>query len=522
MIQRKMITWAAGLAAAFGLYADASLPSAHASSHREAPLIAEDPAADATDLYAFLTPSTASDATVVPNSLVVIANYWPLEEPGGGPNWPRFSDQVLYEIKVDNDGDAIEDITYQFRFKTQYVNPGSFLLAGGPVAAPNSQNLQVRQSYTVTRVDKGGGSTVLIQDQLTPPAYAGDFTMGDSNAYQAMADTTVYALGGDAPNNGRVFAGQRDDPFFVDLGAIFDLVRIRCQTGPNTAGGCATGSVKGVDYVGGYNVHTLALQIPVGKLLKAGAGTGKDQVLGVWTTASRPRVTIRRAPPLTSATRVKTQDTTGPWVQVSRLGLPLINEVILPLALKDYYNSMPPANDAAVFSSPQGSVLLTDPELAKALGLLYGPTVTPPAAGRTDLVQLVQFHISTNSDGSNPIGPFKGMTYGLAPADILRVDVSVPAPTDLSTNPMGALGTGDNNVGFPNGRRLHDDVVDIEEKVIAGALRGQSAGVVAAITDAVNGNDKPFLNKFPYVATPWSGSRVNTNTAPFPYLHTAQ
>lgn len=526
MIQRKMITWAAGLAAAFGLYANAGLPAAHASSHREAPLIAEDPAADATDLYAFLTPSTASDVSVVPGSLVLIANYWPLEEPGGGPNWPRFSDQVLYEIKVDNDGDAVEDITYQFRFKTQYVNPGSFLLAAGKVTAANSQNLQVRQSYSVTRVDKGGGSTVLLTDQLTPPVYAGDFTMGNEAAYQAMADSTVYALGGDATTNGRVFAGQRDDPFFVDLGGVFDLVRIRCKAmggaTPNDANGCATGNVKGVDYVGGYNVHTLALQIPVSKLLKSGAGAGKDQVLGVWTTASRPRVTIRRAPPLTAATRVKTQDTVGPWVQVSRLGLPLINEVILPLALKDYYNSMPPSNDAAVFSSAQGSVLLTDPELAKALGLLYGPTVTPPAAGRTDIVQLVQFHISPNSDGSSPIGPFKGMTYGLAAADILRVDVSVPPPTDLSTNPMGAFGSGDNNVGFPNGRRLHDDVVDVEEKLIAGALRGTAAGVIAAITDAVDGNDKPFLNKFPYVATPWSGSRVNTTTAPFPYLHTAQ
>src|SRR5262249_23041722 len=146
-------------------------------------------------------------------------------------------------------------------------------------------------------------------------------------------------------NNGKVFAGQRDDPFFVDLGAVFDLVRIRCAnqppSTPNDQNGCAGGSpspVKGVDYVGGYNVHTPALQVPIVKLPRAGAGPGKDQVLGIWTTASRQRVVIRRAPPLSAATTVKTQDAAGPWVQVSRLGLPLVNEVILPLALKDYYN----------------------------------------------------------------------------------------------------------------------------------------------------------------------------------------
>lgn len=535
MFKRKMTTLAAaGLFTALGLYAGLGPKDARASSHREAPLIAEDPAADATDLYAFRTPSSATDYGSFGNNntVVIVANYWPLEEPGGGPNWPRFSDGVLYEIKIDNDGDAVEDITYQFRFRTEYLNPGTFLLAGGPVAAPGDQNLYVRQHYTVTRVDKSGNSTVLLNDQLTPPVYTGDFTM---SAYQAMADTTVYPLGGDAITNGRVFAGQRDDPFFVDLGAIFDLVRLRCQNGggytPNTALGCGpatgaapgtgSGNVKGVDFVGGYNVHTLALQIPITQLLKSGAApSGKDQVLGIWTTASRQRVTIRRAPPLTSATKVKTQDSAGPWVQVSRLGLPLINEVVLPLALKDYYNSMPPSSDAAVFTSAQGGPLLTNPLLAQALAALYGVNV--PAAGRTDIVQLVQFHISMASDGSNPIGPFKGMTYGLTPADILRLDVSLPPPTDFSSNPKGALGvvagTTDANIGFPNGRRLQDDVVDIEESVISGVLRNAGAN----LGDGVNANDQPFMTHFPYLATPWSGSKVNLNAGPYPQLHTAQ
>lgn len=526
-MERKTKKWAAaGLAAAaLSLQMDGGL--AYASSHREAPLISEDPAADGTDLYAFRSPANETNVRVA-NSLTIIANYWPLEEPGGGPNFPRFSDGVLYEIKIDNDGDAVEDITYQFRFRTEYLNPGSFLLAsGGPINAADHTKLQVRQRYTVTRLDKGGGSTVLLQDQLTPPAYAGDFTMGDATQYETLAGTTVYPLGGDVATNGQVFAGQRDDPFFVDLGAVFDLVRIRCSAtggGANSVNGCAgqaAANVKGVDYVGGYNVHTLALQVPISKLLKAAPTTGKDQVLGIWTTASRQRVTIRRAPPLTAATRVKTQDSMGPWVQVSRLGLPLINEVIVPVGLKDYFNSMPPSSDAAVFTAQPA--LLNNPELATAMKQLYG--IATPAAGRTDILEIVQFGIRTSATG-NYVAPFVGPNYtAFAPADILRVDVSVPAPADLSTNPLGAasqLGTvTDTNLGFPNGRRLHDDVVDIMEKVVGGALRGTD---VSALTDGVNGNDYPggFMSRFPFVNTPWSGSRVNTTAAPFPYLHTAQ
>ena len=525
MCKRMTMKWAAAglVAAALGL---SPAGAARASSHREAPLIAEDPAADATDLYAFRSPTNETNVTVS-GALNIIANYWPLEEPGGGPNWPRFSDGVLYEIKIDNDGDAIEDITYQFRFRTEYLNSGSFLLAAGPISSTSDAKLQVRQRYTVTRIDKGGAQTVLLQDQLTPPVYAGNFTMGDETVYEALARTAIYPLGGDASNNGQVFAGQRDDPFFVDLGAVFDLVRIRCSTAndANSAAGCAgqAGKVKGVDTVGGYNVHSLALQIPIAKLLKSSATPGKDQVLGIWTTASRQRVTIRRAPPLTAATKVKTQDTAGPWVQVSRLGLPLINEVIVPLALKDYYNSLPPSQDAAVFSSPQGAPLLTDPELAKAMKALYN--ISTPAAGRTDILEIVQFGIRTSATGSY-IAPFVGPTYAnFAPADILRVDVSVPPPADLSTNPLGAasqLGTvTDTNLGFPNGRRLHDDVVDIMEKVVGGALRSTDT---SALTDGVSKNDYPggFQTSFPFLNTPWSGSRVNTNVAPFPYLHTAQ
>ncbi len=500
----------------------ASIPTdSQASSHREAPLIAEDPAADAADLYAFRTPQNSSDLGVIPNSLVILANYWPLQDPGSGPNWPRFSDGVLYEIKIDNDGDAVEDITYQFRFRTEYLKPESVLLASAPVAARDSAALQVRQRYTVTRLDRGGSSTVLLRDQLTPPVYAGTYTMGTTAAYEALAQSAVYPLGGDITSQGRVFAGQRDDPFFADLGSVFDLVRIRCQATPNSAAGCGSaGAVRGTDFIAGYNVHTIALQVPISRVLRTNAGiSGKDQVLGIWTTASRPRVTIRRTPPLNLAGRVRTQDATGPWVQVSRLGLPLVNELLVPLGLKDSYNTLPPSMDAQFFASAQGSAALGNPELAAALQQLYGIAVPP--SGRSDLTDLLQFQITPMGSASN-LSPFRGKDYPLVLADILRIDVSAPAAADLTVNRLGAAGvlagTTDTNVGFPNGRRPQDDVVDIMERVLAGALRGVSAA--NNLGDGVDSNDRSFQTQFPYLATPWSGSEVNVGV-PYRQLHTA-
>lgn len=495
-------------------------PSALASSHRDAPLLSEDPAADATDLYAFRTPQNATDLALAPNSLVIIANYWPLEEPGGGPNWPRFSDGVLYEIKVDNTGDAIEDITYQFRFRTEYLKPESILLASDPVAARDAAALQVRQRYSVTRVERDGATTVLLRDQLTPPVYAGTYTFGSAAAYEALAQTSVYPLGGDLSANGRVFAGQRDDPFYADLGSLFDLLRIRCQAAPNTAAGCGGGgAVRGVDYIAGYNVHTIALQVPITQLVRRNAAaSGRDVMLGIWTTASRPRVTIRRVPPLIASEQVRTQDATGPWVQVSRLGLPLINELLVPLAAKDYYNSMAPAQDALFFGSTRGAAALTSPEIAGLLQRLYG--VNAPSSGRTDLSELVQFQVDPGATGT-PLPPFRGKSYSLAPADILRIDTSLPAAADFSSNRLGGLGvaggTTDSSVGFPNGRRLQDDVVDIAERILGGALR--SVAAANTLGDGVDSNDKPFSTQFPYVSTPWSGSEVNTGTQ-YRQLHT--
>jgi hypothetical protein len=486
-------------------------PPVLGSSHREAPLLTEDPAADATDLYVFRSPQ--SDGSAFANSVTILANYWPLEEPGSGPNWPRFSDQVLYEIKIDNDGDAREDITYQFRFRTEYRNPGSFLLTRAPVQTDMDPSLQVVQRMTLTRIDKSGRK-VLLKDVPTPPVLAGDYSMP---GYQLLVNAAIYDL---PEGNGRAFAGPRDDPFFADLGAIFDLVRVRCQAAPNDPAGCGGNAnpKRGVDYIAGYNVHTLALQVPIQLLSQSGAGapTGKEAIIGVWTTASRPRVTIRRAPAAPQAV-IKTHDAFGPFVQVSRLGLPLINEVLVPVGLKDFYSTTPPQNDAALFTSNTGMPLLTNPELAQALKALYNLEV--PSAGRTDLLDLTQFHIAA-SDGGAPIGPFRGKALSLRPADILRLDVSLPPPRDLSHNPLGLAGVvfggaTDPNIGFPNGRRPHDDVMDIALSVVSGVLRGKGA----LLGDGVAANDRPLLSRFPYLAPPWSGSQVGISGAANPRLH---
>lgn len=502
-----------GAGAALAMAVLALAPNALASSHREAPIISDDPSADSTDFYMFRSPQTDAAAA---NTVTLVANYWPLQEPGGGPNWVRFGDNVLYEIKVDNDGDAKEDISFQFRFKTDFRagkggRAASFLFASGQISSPTDDKLNVVQTYTVTRVDhKTGARTVLGKDLVVPPPALGDFTIPN---YSAVASAAVGTLS----TGGKVFAGQRDDPFFVDLGAVFDLVRIRCNqlNDANTAAGCAGGGaakVKGVDFVGGYNVHSIVLQVPIEKLTVDGtaAPAGKNAILGAWTTASRQRVTIFRAPSLGAfAGGTPVRDDHGQWVQVSRLGLPLINEVIVPIPFKDYYNTTPPSNDAALFTSDLGKPLLTNPELAQAMKALYNIQV--PAAGRTDILEVTQFHVAA-SDGGAPIGPFKGKTYSLAPADILRVDLSLPAPVDQVTNPLGAggvvlAGAADANIGFPNGRRLHDDIVDILELVVGGVFRG-TQGIVGVLTDGVDANDRAFLTTFPYVPLPWSGSQV--------------
>jgi hypothetical protein len=297
-----------------------------ASSHREAPLISQDPLADNTDVYAFVSPER-------PDRVVLIANFIPLEFPSSGPNFWKFDDNVLYEIMVDNTGDAVEDLTYQFRFNTVVGNPNTFLYNTGQVTSIDDPDLNVRQFFTLTEVRgprRTGTSTVIGQNLHVMPANVGAISMPN---YVGDLGSGVHQLSTDGI---RAFAGPRDDPFFVDLGATFDLLQLRTLNGKTGAA---------VDGLGNYNVHTIALEIPISRLTRTGATPGgasdPNATIGVWSTASRPATTTRTAGNTVS---------TGDFVQVSRLGMPLVNEAVIPLGLKDVFNSLKPTGDGAALN----------------------------------------------------------------------------------------------------------------------------------------------------------------------------
>ena len=462
--------WGVGLAAlvaaavaAFGLARAQGPEPAAASSHREAPVIADDPAADNTDLYAFRSPDR-------PDTVTLVANYIPLEEPAGGPNFAKFDDSVLYAIKVDNDGDGEEDTTFEFRFKTTVGNGSTYLYNTGPVTSLDDSDLNVRQTYSVTRVT-GKDSEVLASDVPTPPVNVGPRS---TPSYGALAGAAVR----DLPGGIKVFAGQRDDPFFVDLGSIFDLGGLRPF---NAFHLLALGAAGGVDGVAGYNTHSIAIQVPIAQLVKV-----PNHTIGVYATADRQKIRILRPD--------GTNDSQGPWVQVSRLGNPLVNEVVIPLGKKDLWNRTDPAEDAQFASS------YTSPELAGLVNLLYPALPDTPTSGRDDLVAV----LLTGVPGLN----FTGATK----ADLLRLNTSIP--------PSGPVGTGNRLgvlagefAGFPNGRRLEDDVTDIELRAVAcgygnvlqGALGLCNLSPNNLIGDGVDANDKPFSTSFPYLSTPHQG-----------------
>lgn len=429
-----------------------------ASSHREAPLISEDPAADATDLYAFVSPDA-------PDTVTLIANYYPMQDPAGFPNFYRFGDDVTYRINIDNNGDTVEDIFYQWNFATEIVNPASFLYQTGPVDSLDSPNLNVRQTYTLSE-GRGGVLTEIASGLMTPPSNIGPKSTPN---YEALASAAIAEVG----DGIKVFAGQRDDPFWVDLGGIGDLLTIRQL--PGNEGG-------GVDDLAGLNVQTLAIQVPVEQLTRDGAAPADAEaanaVIGVWTTALRPSTKVL-AP--------GTQQSSGPLVQVSRLGMPLVNEVVAPLGAKDLFNSSHPGNDTQFLGA------VTDPELAKLLNLLYGDAlVAVPETGRDDLVTV----FLTGVPGLN-------QPPNVVPSEMLRLNVAIPPSAE--ENPLGVIG-GDNG-GFPNGRRLADEVVDIELRVAAGFLLGEEFqnGANGLLGDGVPANDLPFMSSFPYVSTPHQG-----------------
>jgi Domain of unknown function (DUF4331) len=428
------------------------------SSHREAPLTSIDPTGDDTDVYAF----TANDA---PGALTIVSNWIPFEDPAGGPNFYSFDPKARYYLNVDNTGDGAYDVRYRFEFKTKIVNRNSFLYGLPGVSGVRDPKLNVQQSYDVVRETYGRGkltrSRRIARNLPVAPNNVGPKTIPN---YDAVAGQAVRTVKG----GGKVFAGQREDPFFVDLGTTFDAIDFRPGTGTGNQGG-------GKDDLAGYNVHSIVLQVPESHVTRNGrsvSGPGaSNAVIGVWSSTERRRVEVSNSSKERAA---------EPWVQVSRLGNPLINEVVIPLGQKDKFNRTQPQDDLKNF----GKYAL-NPELAAVMNALF--KVNAPEKNRTDIVQA----LLTGLPGKTAISKKP------APADTLKINLGVP-PT-AEPNRFGVL-AGDLG-GFPNGRRLTDDVVDIELQVVAGSLVGNKV----PLGDGVDQNDKPFLGQFPYLASPFAG-----------------
>jgi uncharacterized protein DUF4331 len=435
------------------------------SSHREAPGTMLDPSADDTDVYGFV----ANDA---PNSLTLVGNWIPFEDPAGGPNFYRFDDRASYYLNVDNTGDGRYDVRYKFKFRTVYRNKNSGIYALPGVSGIGDPKLQVIQRYDVSReVYKPNGklrsAKVIARNLPVGPNNTGSKNFPN---YDAVGNQAIRSL----PGGGKVFVGQRDDPFFVDLGATFDSVHLRKGTG-NVGGG--------KDDLAGYNVHSIVLQVPKSKVTRNGKSVSgpkaANAVVGVWASTYRPALQVNGLNSVTGQTARKSRRV--PEVQVSRLGNPLINELVIPIGLKDKFNATQPANDAANFGA-----FVVKPELAKVLNLLF-PGLNVPETNRTDIVQALLTGIpGVTQIGKNP-----------AAADTLKINLGVP-PT-ATPNRFGVIG-GD-NAGFPNGRRLGDDVVDISLRVVGGFLKGNKL----PLGDGVDVNDVPYLSTFPYVPSPHAG-----------------
>jgi Domain of unknown function (DUF4331) len=466
------------------------------SSHREAPEISKDPVADNTDVYAFVSPDR-------PETVTLVSNFVPLQDPPGGPNFFEFGDDVLYSIYIDNDGDGRPEIAYEFTFSTELRNPDTFLYNTGPITSLDSPNWNKRQFYSVTRVD-GDDTTAygtsrfgedgdvrlrtraLGEGLACPPCNIGPRSTPN---YAGLGQAAVH----DLSDGVKVFAGQRTDGFYVDLGAIFDLADLRPFQNLHLI---PSPAAPGVDATKTLNIHTIALQIPISQLTANGA-VPKDPlsgsaVLGVWSAASRRKVRMVEGENDSSSQ-------TGPWTQVSRLGNPLFNEVIVPLGQKDGWNALYPVGDSAFAAHVE------HPELAKLLPVLY-PGVFPNLAAltkpRADLVAILLTGLP-----KGVVPGFQNYT-GKVQADQLRLNVAIP-PTKSNPSRFGLLG-GD-AAGFPNGRRVFDDVVSIELQAVAGvtyALVDKTFKPDAA-AGKLNEGLVPAANRyqttFPYLAPPLDG-----------------
>jgi hypothetical protein len=445
-----------------------------ASSHREAPLIAGDPKADNTDVYAFIAPDAQDKVTFV-------ANWIPFEDPAGGPNFYSFGDDVTYDINVDNAGGANANVVYRFVFKTEVVDPTTFLYATGPITSLTDPHYNVRQFYDVYRKGDQGDFVQIAHHLATPPDNVGPASTPN---YDTLSQQAVHSL----PGGGKVFAGQRDDPFFADLGAIFDLAQLRTLHGGT-----------GVDFLKGFNVHSIVLQVPISDVTACGCNSASpaatqpaggpvannNMVIGVWSSTYRHKVTVRDDDGEGS--------TSSALQQVSRLGNPLVNEVVIPLAQKDHFNASAPKDDA------QFLPFVLNSDLASKLNAVY--RLGLPTTGRTDLATVFLKGIPGLNQPAN-----------VTPSEELRLNLGIKPSGCGTPNRLGVL-AGD-NCGFPNGRRLADDVVDVALRAV-GCGYGFAFGpcdphapyapTTQKLSDGVDTNDVSFLDHFPYVAPPHSG-----------------
>ena len=455
------------------------------SSHREAPEVSKDPVADNTDVYAFVSPDK-------PDTVTLIANFIPFQNPQGGPNFYEFGDDVLYEIHVSNRGDARADVTYQFRFSTKVRSDSTFLYNTGPISSISDPAWNRPQSYSVTRVARGDTGRLLASRLSCPPVNIGPRS---TPSYATLAGQAVHSIQG-----GRtVFAGQRAEGFHVDLGSIFDLGTLRPFQMLHLIPSAAAVGVNGTQ---GLNVHSIAIQVPISDLTRR-ANRPTDpldagSVIGVWATSSRQKSRIWDDVSGRYAWR-------GPFSQVSRLGNPLFNEVITPMAKKDRWNASQPYDDS-VFAK-----YVAQPELAKLLPVLY-PGVFPKLAAytkpRADLLAILLTGIPAGI-----VPGFQNYT-GSTQADMLRLNVAVP-PT-ANPNPIGLV-AGD-AAGFPNGRRVIDDVVAIELRAVAGATiplvdpSFTPDGAVSVLNDGTSNTNAPYLDAFPYLGHPAGGYQTTPGT----------
>lgn len=461
------------------------------ASHREAPIISTDAAADHTDVFAWMdgpvrTSSLSTSGTE--NRVNLVVNVSPMQDPAGGPNFWLFDPSVKYDINVDNDGDGIADVNYSFRFTTHVRNKNTFLANTGQVTAPNDVDQNVYQTYDLTRTYRGGSPVTLLNDAFTAPTNVGPRATPD---YADTADAAVRSITGGM----KAFAGQRDDPFFVDLGSIFDLGGLRPFNGAHLI---PLPTATGIDDLQGTNVLTLALQVPTWHLTqdrKVYAPDDARATIGVWAANYR------------QANRMTASDGsvryTGPWRQVSRMGNPLINEVIIPLGLKDRWNARTPRWDY-IFEK-----YYLAPELAGLVNALYPSLPDTRTTGRGDLsLILLQGLPGLNSTGSRKM-------------DVLRLNTGIPActadPADDDAGACRRLGAfyedAADLAAWPNGRRPSDDVTDMALRAVADGYGAQLNSLFGVpnlspnnqIGDGVDANDQPFLDAFPYIAVPNQG-----------------